>query len=168
MQTLHQVVVLTLLLHIGPPLMINPLIWRAEELKYSRAFKKSLISGTLTRRSLLDLIAILGSSNRQCMDPVDYVYGVLGIFQFKIPRGIDRHQVWPRFLSQFENLVHDLMHKLPSSADDYHFSLKISDHAHGIDLLGARSMADVYHGLLIFSPYKRRNALVQETIFPHL
>lgn len=43
------------------------------------------------------LMVSLGDSPRRCMNPVDYVYGVLGIFQLKIPRMNDPNAVWRLF-----------------------------------------------------------------------
>ena len=69
-------------------------------------------------------------SFRKCMDPVDYVYGVLGILNVYMPRMIDADQVWQHFLEMISS------------------SMPISDRARQFNLATAQSMADVYKNLL--------------------
>lgn len=73
------------------------------------------------------LVNIFANSPRQCMDPVDYVYGVLGVLGLNIPRKSDPNQVWQLFLSEL---------KVAAKNPAYEF-----------DLSTAQTMADVYQGL---------------------
>lgn len=79
------------------------------------------------------------------MDPVDYVYGVLGMFHFKIPRMNDPNMVWQLFLSELDNYMMDFKDKKFS----WGRITGISDNAYQIDLLKAANMADVYNDLLV-------------------
>lgn len=76
------------------------------------------------------------------MDPADYVYGVLGVFQFKIPRMNDPNAVWHYFLSELDNYMET------TGMKNDKFSGKritgINDNAYRIDLRKAKDMADVY------------------------
>lgn len=54
----------------------------------------------ISPRDLSRVFHALAQSPRQCMDPVDYVYGVLGIFQLDILRKTDPNEVWQLFLSE--------------------------------------------------------------------
>ncbi|KAI7878253.1 hypothetical protein K492DRAFT_196988 [Lichtheimia hyalospora FSU 10163] len=90
------------------------------------------------------LIASLGGSPRRCMDPVDYVYGVLGIFQFKIPRMTDPNAVWQCFLSELDNYM-----EMSGIKNDKIYGTTISDRAYRIDLRKATDMTDVYKDYLL-------------------
>lgn len=75
------------------------------------------------------------------MDPIDYVYGVLGIFEFDIPRMTDPKEVWMLFL-------HEIDHHLAKNLQQRKFMYKVSsDHACQLDLLTAKTMGDVYQCL---------------------
>lgn len=41
------------------------------------------------------------------MKPEDYVYGVLGVLQFKLPRGIEPNELWQLFVSQVDEALKD-------------------------------------------------------------
>ena len=79
------------------------------------------------------------------MDPVDYVYGVLGMFQFKIPRMTDPNTVWKLFLSELDVYMEDFKNKKFS----WGRITGISDSAYQIDVLKARNMADLFKDLLV-------------------
>lgn len=93
------------------------------------------------------LIESLGNSPRTCMDPVDYVYGVLGFLLWDIPRMNHPDDVWQAFLSQLEDYI-------TRSLEESHYmgggivSIDISDKARTFDLALAKNMTDVYRGLL--------------------
>ncbi|KAJ8654564.1 hypothetical protein O0I10_009746 [Lichtheimia ornata] len=91
------------------------------------------------------LICSLGKSTRRCMDPVDYVYGVLGMFHFKIPRMTDPNTVWQLFLAELDNYMMDFKDKKFS----WGRITGISDNAYQIDVLKAKNMADLYNDLLV-------------------
>ncbi|KAJ8652575.1 hypothetical protein O0I10_011780 [Lichtheimia ornata] len=88
------------------------------------------------------LVSSFSDSPRRCMDPADYVYGVLGVFQFKIPRMNDPNAVWHYFLSELDNYMET------TGMKNDKFSGKritgINDNAYRIDLRKAKDMADVY------------------------
>ncbi|CDS10608.1 hypothetical protein LRAMOSA11094 [Lichtheimia ramosa] len=91
------------------------------------------------------LIRTLGNSTRRCMDPADYVYGVLGIFQIKIPRMSDPSAVWQLFLSKFD----DYMVKMKNKQVGLEGTITgISERARQVNLLKAKDMRDVYANLL--------------------
>lgn len=50
-------------------------------------------------------IESLRQCNRRCYDPVDYVYGVLGMMRIKIPRMNDPNKVWQHFLTKLDDLL---------------------------------------------------------------
>ncbi|KAI7874564.1 hypothetical protein K492DRAFT_222136 [Lichtheimia hyalospora FSU 10163] len=77
--------------------------WLAE-ISYARAFKKHGVEMTPTYQ-FFTLIRSLSKSPRRCMDPVDYVYGVLGILQIKIPRMTDPQKVWQHFLYELDDYM---------------------------------------------------------------
>lgn len=82
------------------------------------------------------------------MDPVDYVYGVLGILQIKMPRMTDPDQVWKRFLSELDNYM-----EMEKMKEGIHHSgkrliFKICDDAYKVDLQKVKDMTFVYKGLL--------------------
>ncbi|CDS11011.1 hypothetical protein LRAMOSA03275 [Lichtheimia ramosa] len=78
-------------------------------------------------------IDYLTSSSRKCMKPEDYVYGVLGVFRFNLPRGIEPNKLWELFVSRVEAIE---------------VTSLVSANAREFDLLTARDMADVYQALL--------------------
>ncbi|KAI7881124.1 hypothetical protein K492DRAFT_194627 [Lichtheimia hyalospora FSU 10163] len=71
---------------------------------HARTFTKTRIEKMSAGR-LMALMGTLGNSTRRCMNPVDYVYGVLGMLQIKIPRTKDPNEVWQSFLCEFESLI---------------------------------------------------------------
>lgn len=99
-------------------------------------------TGKKTAQEFSYLVRSFGDSPRRCMDPADYVYGVLGVFQFKIPRMNDPNAVWQYFLSELEKYLET------TGMKNDKFSGKritgISDNAYRTDLWKAKDMADVY------------------------
>lgn len=93
---------------------------------------------------LLNKMDALGKCQRTCMDPKDYVYGVLGLLRVHVPRMDDRKQVWTMFLSALD----DHLNALPTSLDTGEKLLTLSEHASDFDLALAKDMGDVYDGLL--------------------
>lgn len=92
------------------------------------------------KKSDFDVYALFRSlhqSPRRCMDRVDYVYGVLGILRFKIPRERDPDEVWQLFL-----------HALTNYMGDSTRGVEFFDRAVKFDLLKAESLGDVYSELL--------------------
>ncbi|KAI7873427.1 hypothetical protein K492DRAFT_212062 [Lichtheimia hyalospora FSU 10163] len=95
---------------------------------------------------LMFLMDTLGDSTRRCMDPVDYVYGVLGMLQIKIPRMKDPEAVWKSFLCEFENYIDDDIKN--KECFPYMQITGISDRAHKVSLLKVEHMGDVYKDFL--------------------
>ncbi|KAI7878246.1 hypothetical protein K492DRAFT_170992 [Lichtheimia hyalospora FSU 10163] len=83
----------------------------------------------------------LGNSTRRCKNPVDYVYGILGMLHFQIPRLTDTNDVWRLFLSELDYYIKNIPQ--PS-----YLKVKVGEDAHKVDLRKAKSMADVYKDLL--------------------
>ncbi|CDH58126.1 predicted protein [Lichtheimia corymbifera JMRC:FSU:9682] len=101
---------------------------------------------------IMEIGIFLGDDNsdsqRRCYDPVDYVYGVLGIFQFKIPRMTDPNAVWRRFLIELDHYMETTGIKNESFGGAGGRITGFCDHAYHVDLRKAKKMADVYRYLL--------------------
>lgn len=93
---------------------------------------------------ILSLFESFSASGRRCMEPVDYVYGVLGIFQFKIPRLKDPNEVWKLFLSELEKYLENM-----EDTQGRRFSL--SPDAYCVKLQEAQDMSDVYQSFITFT-----------------
>lgn len=98
-----------------------------------------------THSDFFYLLRTLGASTRRCMDPADYVYGVLGIFQLKIPRMTDSGAVWQHFLTEFDKYMERMKNKEVGLEGTI---IGISDRARKVNLLEAKDMSDVYNGFL--------------------
>lgn len=85
------------------------------------------------------------------MDPSDYVYGVLGVLQFEIPRMANPKEVWHDFLSELDNFVEAYVCNQSSSQMDVPppSLFTINDRARHLDLTTVKNMSDVYRDLLI-------------------
>ncbi|CDS06557.1 hypothetical protein LRAMOSA09085 [Lichtheimia ramosa] len=105
------------------------------EIRSARQSNKHRIMGR-SEIGLKYLIMSLHHSRRQCMDPVDYVYGVLGMLRIKIPRMKDPKAVWQRFLTELDNCMEKRKER------------RLIDHVHQVDLLQANHISDVYSKLL--------------------
>ncbi|KAJ8652565.1 hypothetical protein O0I10_011770 [Lichtheimia ornata] len=95
------------------------------------------------------LILSFSQSTRHCMDPVDYVYGLLGIFQVKIPRLSDPNEVWNIFLSEIDKYMEDIKNvEFPLVDSETARITGVTDRACQVDLRNAKNMADVYDDFL--------------------
>ncbi|KAJ8652702.1 hypothetical protein O0I10_011647 [Lichtheimia ornata] len=74
-------------------------------------------------------------SKRRCYDPADYVYGVLGMMQIKIPRVEDPNAAWSHLLSKLDDLLPLKYSRWVDSADEF-------------DLREAETIGDVYTKLV--------------------
>ncbi|CDS10620.1 hypothetical protein LRAMOSA11106 [Lichtheimia ramosa] len=115
------------------------------EITQARAFSKHRIEKKKTVDQFDSLVTSLGLSTRRCMDPVDYVYGVLGMFQFKIPRMKDPKEVWQRFLIELDNYM--VTNAIKNTPTGWRIT-GINERAYAVDLRKAKHMADVYNDLL--------------------
>ena len=102
------------------------------------------------------LINSLQASTRCCMDPVDYVYGVLGMLQIKIPRMTDPKKVWQRFLSELDDYMDMAGFKNEDTQDAEGSKLKvrITEYAYNIDLTTVERVSDIYGYILDFDVVK--------------
>ncbi|KAJ8652020.1 hypothetical protein O0I10_012364 [Lichtheimia ornata] len=117
------------------------------EVRAARTYNSDRIYEQDVKDWLFNLLWTWGNCPRRCMDPVDYVYGVLGIFQFEIPRMDNPDAVWKLFLSKMDKLVDELLGSFPGDPR----RIRISDRAYQLDLRKAKDMADVYKNLLLES-----------------
>lgn len=118
------------------------------EITFARKSNKQRV-GVKVPREFYNLIDALGKSQRHCYDPVDYVYGVLGMFQINIERMSDPVQVWRRFLLELDTYMDRNGFKVEetfySKRSNYY---RISYRALQVDLLKVGNMTDVYKDLL--------------------
>lgn len=80
----------------------------------------------------------LMNSTRRCYDPVDYVYGVLGMMEIQIPRMVDPYAVWRHFLAELDKY-----------APRFNRAEQCIDRAQGIDIREAKTIGDVYEKLYV-------------------
>ncbi|CDS08875.1 hypothetical protein LRAMOSA10236 [Lichtheimia ramosa] len=105
------------------------------EMKAARKFRADDIAKT-NSYDVCPLFLSLNQSPRRCMNQVDYVYGVLGILGFKIPRKKDPIEVWQLFL-----------HELTNNMGDSTRGAEFFDRAVKFDLQKAETLGDVYNEL---------------------
>lgn len=94
--------------------------------------------------SLSDMFDNFSTCTRSCMDPVDYVYGVLGLLDLDITRMNDADLVWQTFLSKLNERLNRMIDQVTQGK----VSFTINEEK--VDLTKATNMADVYKGLLKF------------------
>ncbi|KAI7875155.1 hypothetical protein K492DRAFT_173718 [Lichtheimia hyalospora FSU 10163] len=84
------------------------------------------------------------------MDPVDYVYGVLGMLNIKIPRMTEPKAVWQIFLSELDKHMETAGIKNQLIYMGRYGYIKIIgvDRSDEIDLHEVESMGHVYRGIL--------------------
>ena len=85
------------------------------------------------------------------MDPVDYVYGVLGVSNIKMPRMADPKAVWQRFLSELDKYMdmEGLKNKLIQvTRHDGAKIIRVKKSTYEIDLQEVECMGDVYVDIL--------------------
>ncbi|KAI7875975.1 hypothetical protein K492DRAFT_182148 [Lichtheimia hyalospora FSU 10163] len=120
------------------------------EISQAKAFNKHDVTRNRAYQFRL-LLGTLSGSTRRCMDPVDYVYGVLGILNIKIPRMTDLKAVWQRFLSELDNYMDMANIKSEVFYVARYSSVKIigvQESAYEIDLQEVECMGDVYDKVL--------------------
>lgn len=121
------------------------------EISYARKSNKQRV-GVKVPREFYNLIDTLGKSQRRCYDPVDYVYGVLGMFQINIERMQDPVKVWRCFLSELDTYMDKHGFKVEETFySRCSNSYRISYRALQVDLLNVENMTDVYKDLLEMS-----------------
>ncbi|KAI9319105.1 hypothetical protein BX666DRAFT_2025438 [Dichotomocladium elegans] len=97
-------------------------------LVYGSVHSDAFLDRVLLGDALFPLLLLyLSLDKRTCLDPCDYVYGVLGYLEIRLPRMCDPAEVWQAFLSQVKL-------QLPKGAP-----LPVS-----FDLANAKDMASVY------------------------
>lgn len=101
------------------------------EILHARHCRINRMTGR-SAHGLVSLIRSLGDSPRQCMDPVDHVYGVLGMLQIKIPRMSDPKAIWQCFLTELDDCLKEIIER------------RFIDHVQNFDLTKAKTIGDVY------------------------
>lgn len=104
--------------------------------------------GKKSASEFFSLIDSWGFSTRRCMDPVDYVYGVLGMLQLKISRDLDPDAVWKHFLYELGNYIEDMKDEEFQFIASRVKIIGINDRAYNVNLQKAKYMHDVYKDLL--------------------
>ena len=94
--------------------------------------------------SLSDLFDNFSTCTRSCMDPVDYVYGILGLIDVDIPRMNDADLVWQTFLSKLKERLNSMIDQVTQG------NVTFTIDGNQVDLTKATNMSDVYKGLLKF------------------
>lgn len=121
------------------------------EISYARKFNKQRL-GIKTSREFYNLIDALGNCHRRCYDHVDYVYGVLGMFQINMPWMHDPVAVWELFLFTLDSYIDHADMRLKIT---FHgtFIMRISDRARQFDLREAKDIGDVYKDFFVEEEY---------------
>lgn len=100
--------------------------------------------------AIADLLDDLGLSHRTCHFPVDYVYGILGILGWDIPRLADPNLAWKHFISKLEQFT-----EMPKEQLDKHYRdnirINVSDKAQSFSLSSSTNLGDAYCHLLKLS-----------------
>ena len=121
-----------------------------KEISQARAFNKHDVKRNHAYQFVF-LLGTLGESTRRCMDPVDYVYGVLGMLNIKIPRLTEPKAVWQRFLSELDHYMdmEDIKNKVFQITGGYNVKTTgIKESAYEIDLREVKRMSNVYDNVL--------------------
>ncbi|KAI7887153.1 hypothetical protein K492DRAFT_233032 [Lichtheimia hyalospora FSU 10163] len=92
-----------------------------------------------------DVFDSLSGSPRTCMDPLDYVYGILGLLNLDIPRIDNADGLWAIFLSKLEERLTQMVNDI---TEDVNVSFTLSKSARDIKLIEAKHVSEVYNGLL--------------------
>ncbi|CDS06490.1 hypothetical protein LRAMOSA09018 [Lichtheimia ramosa] len=122
---------------------------RLMEMKRSREAGEAFRDERISLWTLNHLFKAFERSSRQCMDPLDYVYGVLGVLQFNIPRMADPNQVWHCFFDELEHFITDVKRRsMIDQRDELFAAIGINQDRKDFDLKSAQCMSDVYKGLL--------------------
>ncbi|KAI7873993.1 hypothetical protein K492DRAFT_241065 [Lichtheimia hyalospora FSU 10163] len=122
------------------------------EISQARAFNKHDAKKNHAYQFLF-LLHSLGRSTRRCMDPVDYVYGVLGLLNIKIRRMTDPKAVWHCFLSELDIYMDmaDIKNEvIQATKYDSGKIIGIQKSAYEIDLQEVECMGDIYDDVLCF------------------
>ncbi|KAI7874565.1 hypothetical protein K492DRAFT_183774 [Lichtheimia hyalospora FSU 10163] len=120
------------------------------EIFYSRDLEKRGVE-MMSAYQFCNLISSLKGSPRRCMDTVDYVYGILGMLQIKIPRMADPKKVWQRFLSEIDGYMDSAGIKnevFKNPAGSKVKIIGIRKYAYRIDLTTVDCLGDVYGNIL--------------------
>lgn len=119
------------------------------EMKRSREAGEAFRDERISLWTLNHLFKAFERSSRRCMDPVDYVYGVLGVLGFKIPRMADPQQVWHCFFTELDNFLTDVKRRsMIDQRDEMFAAIGVNQDMKNFDLQAATCMSDVYTGLL--------------------
>lgn len=105
-----------------------------------------------------EIFVSLAGSSRTCLDPLDYVYGILGLLDIHIPRTDNADTLWRTFLSKLKDHLTQMVNDIKE--DDVNVSFTLSESACDIKLAHAENVSEVYNGLLSFEFDQRAMAMV--------
>ncbi|CDH59362.1 predicted protein [Lichtheimia corymbifera JMRC:FSU:9682] len=128
----------------GPRPLPKQICYIIEEIRDSRDRNHLLPTG------LVAMFKSFALSARKCMDPLDYVYGVLGLFRFDISRKSDPNEAWHLFISELENYLLDPSRVKIENVYQREIAYKLLNNCQAChcNLMGARDMRDVYECLV--------------------
>lgn len=105
-----------------------------------------------------EIFVSLAGSSRTCLDPLDYVYGILGLLDIHIPRTDNADTLWRTFLSKLKDHLTQMVNDIKE--DDVNVSFTLSESACDIKLAHAENVSEIYNGLLSFEFDQRAKAMV--------
>lgn len=128
----------------GPRPLPKQICYIIEEIRDSRDRNHLLPTG------LVAMFKSFALSARECMDPLDYVYGVLGLFRFDISRKSDPNEAWHLFISELENYLVDPSRVKIENTYQREIAYKLLNNCQAChcNLMVARNMRDVYQCLV--------------------
>ena len=130
--------------NLGPKPLPSRICYIIEEVRDSRDRNHLLPGG------LVAMFKSFALSARRCMDPLDYVYGVLGLFRFDISRKTDPNEAWHLFISELEDYLLDPTRIKIENVYEREIAYRLLSNCQAChcNLLGARDMRDVYECLV--------------------
>ncbi|KAJ8652586.1 hypothetical protein O0I10_011791 [Lichtheimia ornata] len=128
----------------GPKPLPNRICYIIEEIRDSRDRNHLLPIG------LVAMFKSFALSARKCMDPLDYVYGVLGLFRFDISRKSNPNEAWHLFISELENYLVDPSRIKIENVYQREIAYKLLNNCQAChcNLMSAKDMRDVYECLV--------------------
>ncbi|KAI7873963.1 hypothetical protein K492DRAFT_200340 [Lichtheimia hyalospora FSU 10163] len=122
---------------------------RLMEMNRSRQACEAFRAERISFWTLNHLFQAFARSSRKCTNSVDYVYGVLGVLQFNIPRMSDPKQVWQYFLVALDDFITDIKRRsMIDQRDELFAAIRLNQARRDFDLQAAECMSDVYKELL--------------------
>lgn len=114
-------------------------------------FDKDPVRANVVPGRHLELLVIffnkLSTSKRSCYFAVDYVYGILGVLGFDIPRQENPDVAWKHFIAYLDHIVHQTYQGVDMSLHD-NSSIHVSEKARQFSLTEAKNLGQVFDTLL--------------------